>query len=77
MGANGSGKSTFFLHLNGLLKPQKGRVLIDEEAIDYSRKGLLNVRKKVGFVFQNPDDQLFSASVKQEISFGVLNLGMS
>ena len=52
-------------------------MLIDEEAIDYSRKGLLNVRKKVGFVFQNPDDQLFSASVKQEISFGVLNLGMS
>lgn len=76
MGANGSGKSTFFLHLNGLLKPKQGRVLIDEEPIDYSRKGLLEVRKKVGIVFQNPDDQLFSASVKQEISFGVLNLGL-
>ena len=59
MGANGSGKSTFFLHLNGLLKPKQ------------------EVRKKVGIVFQNPDDQLFSASVKQEISFGVLNLGLS
>ncbi len=77
MGANGSGKSTFFRHLNGLLKPERGRVLIDEEPIVYSRKGLLDVRKKVGIVFQNPDDQLFSASVKQEISFGVMNLGMS
>lgn len=77
MGANGSGKSTFFLHLNGLLKPQSGRILIDEEPISYSRKDLLQVRKKVGIVFQNPDDQLFSASVKQEISFGVLNLGLS
>lgn len=76
MGANGSGKSTFFLHLNGILKPQEGRILIDEEPIDYSRKGLLEVRKKVGIVFQNPDDQLFSASVKQEIAFGVLNLGV-
>ncbi|MCQ4636382.1 ATP-binding cassette domain-containing protein [Anaerovorax odorimutans] len=77
MGANGSGKSTFFLHLNGILKPQKGRILIDETPIDYSRKGLLQVRKKVGIVFQNPEDQLFSASVRQEISFGILNLGVS
>lgn len=77
MGANGSGKSTFFRHLNGLLKPQKGRILIDEKPIEYTRKGLLEVRKKVGIVFQNPDDQLFSASVKEEISFGALNLGMS
>lgn len=77
MGANGSGKSTFFRHLNGLLKPERGRVLIDEEPIVYSRKGLLDVRTKVGIVFQNPDDQLFSASVKQEISFGVMNLGLS
>ena len=77
MGANGSGKSTFFHHLNGLLKPTAGRVLIEGEPVDYSRKGLLKVRKKVGFVFQNPDDQLFSASVRQEISFGALNLGLS
>lgn len=77
MGANGSGKSTFFLHLNGVIKPKKGRVYVDGEAIDYSRKGLLSVRKKVGIVFQDPDNQLFSANVKQEISFGVLNLGYS
>ncbi len=75
MGANGSGKSTLFLHLNGILKPKKGRVKIQGKPIDYSRKGLLDVRKKVGIVFQNPDNQLFSASVVQEISFGLLNLG--
>lgn len=77
MGANGSGKSTFFLHLNGVLKPKEGKVYINGKSIDYSRKGLLSVRKQVGIVFQDPDNQLFSANVIQEISFGVLNLGFS
>lgn len=77
MGPNGSGKSTFFLHLNGVLKPKNGKVYINGEAIDYSRKGLIQVRKQVGIVFQDPDNQLFSANVVQEISFGVLNLGFS
>ncbi|WP_206460282.1 energy-coupling factor ABC transporter ATP-binding protein [Anaerovorax sp. IOR16] len=77
MGANGSGKSTFFLHLNGVMKPKSGVIYIDENPIDYSRKGLLEVRKKVGIVFQDPDNQLFSANVTQEISFGVLNLGFT
>lgn len=77
MGPNGSGKSTFFLHLNGILKPTAGCVLIDGKKINYARKGLLHVRKMVGIVFQNPDDQLFSASVKQEIAFGILNLGVT
>lgn len=76
MGSNGSGKSTFFLHLNGVLKPKKGTVYIDGQPIDYSRKGLLEVRRKVGIVFQDPDNQLFSANVIQEISFGPLNLGI-
>ena len=75
MGGNGSGKSTFFLCLNGLLRPREGRILIDGQPIRYTRKGLLEVRKKVGIVFQEPDNQLFSASVYQEISFGILNLG--
>ena len=75
MGGNGSGKSTFFLCLNGILRPNKGRVLIDGKPVSYTRKGLLEVRKKVGIVFQEPDNQLFSASVFQEISFGILNLG--
>lgn len=76
MGSNGSGKSTFFLHLNGVLKPKKGKVFINGQPIDYSRKGLLDVRRKVGIVFQDPDSQLFSANVIQEISFGPLNLGL-
>ncbi len=75
MGGNGSGKSTFFLCLNGILRPDEGRVLVDGEPVSYTRKGLLDVRKRVGIVFQEPDNQLFSASVFQEISFGILNLG--
>ena len=76
MGGNGSGKSTFFLCMNGILKPQEGKVLIGGSPVEYTRKGLLEVRQKVGIVFQEPDDQLFSASVFQEISFGILNLGV-
>lgn len=77
MGANGSGKSTFFLCLNGIHRPQKGQIYFNGKPIDYSRKGLLDLRSKVGIVFQDPDNQLFSASVYQEISFGPLNLGIA
>ncbi|HWQ77465.1 MAG TPA: ATP-binding cassette domain-containing protein [Anaerovoracaceae bacterium] len=77
MGANGSGKSTLFLALNGIHKPTSGRVLFHNAPVDYSRKGLLALREKIGIVFQDPDNQLFSASVTQEISFGALNLGLS
>ena len=77
MGANGSGKSTFFLCLNGIHKPLQGTLYYNDKAYDYSRKGLLNLRSKVGIIFQDPDNQLFSASVYQEISFGILNLGVS
>lgn len=76
MGANGSGKSTFFLCCNGVLRPSDGRLLFHGEPVDYSRKGLLKLRQKVGIVFQDPEDQLFSASVYQDISFGLLNMGM-
>lgn len=75
MGANGCGKSTFFLCCNGILRPQKGSILFHGQPISYQRKELLSLRAKVGIVFQDPDKQLFSASVEQEISFGVLNLG--
>lgn len=77
MGANGSGKSTFFLCCNGIHRPSSGTLYFHGEPVDYSRKGLLNLRSKVGIVFQDPDNQLFSASVYQEISFGILNLGVS
>ena len=76
MGANGSGKSTFFLCLNGIHKPQQGTLSFHGVPYDYSRKGLLKLRSNVGIVFQDPDNQLFSASVYQEISFGILNLGV-
>ena len=77
MGANGSGKSTFFLCCNGIHKPAKGTLYYNGKPISYDKKGLLELRSKVGIVFQDPDNQLFSASVYQEISFGILNLGVS
>lgn len=77
LGSNGSGKSTFFLCCNGIYRPESGTLYYNGKPMDYSRKGLLDLRKKVGIVFQDPDNQLFSASVYQEISFGILNLGVS
>ncbi len=77
MGANGSGKSTFFLCCNGVHRPCRGTVFFHGEPVEYTRKGLIRLRRNVGIVFQDPDNQLFSASVCQEISFGLLNLGVS
>ena len=77
MGSNGSGKSTFFLCCNGIHRPSSGTLYFDGEPVAYDKKGLLKLRSKVGIVFQDPDNQLFSASVYQEISFGILNLGVS
>ena len=77
LGANGAGKSTLFLHLNGILQPEKGEVLLHGEKIRYDKISLRKLREKVGIVFQNPDDQLFSASVYQDISFGAVNMGLS
>ena len=76
VGRNGSGKSTFFLHCNGLYRPDSGSVYFKGEPLAYDRKSLKRLRQQVGLVFQNPDDQLFSASVAQDISFGPLNLGL-
>ena len=77
MGSNGSGKSTFFLCCNGIHRPSSGKLYFDGKEVSYDRKSLLKLRSKVGIVFQDPDNQLFSASVFQEISFGILNLGIS
>ncbi|MBI2308129.1 MAG: ABC transporter ATP-binding protein [Rhodocyclales bacterium] len=76
LGANGSGKTTLLLHLNGLLRPSDGVVRIDGTPLDYRRAGLAALRRRVGLVFQNPDDQLFSASVVEDVSFGPVNLGL-
>ncbi len=77
LGGNGSGKSTLFLNLNGVLTPTKGEVYFKDELIKYKSKIIQQLRKKVGIVFQDPNDQLFSADVLSDISFGPLNLGMS
>lgn len=76
IGRNGSGKSTLMLHCNGILRPQRGVVRLDGQTVKYDRSGLLRLRHQVGLVLQNPDEQLFSASVRQDISFGPLNLGL-
>ncbi|ADH60214.1 cobalt ABC transporter, ATPase subunit [Thermoanaerobacter mathranii subsp. mathranii str. A3] len=75
LGPNGAGKTTLFLHFNGILKPKSGKILYKGEEINYRHSELVKLRKNVGIVFQNPDIQLFSASVYQEISFGPMNLG--
>jgi cobalt/nickel transport system ATP-binding protein len=76
LGRNGSGKTTLFSLLNGLQRPQKGVILFDGEPIRYDRQGLLKLRQAVGMVFQDPDSQLFSACIYEDISFGPLNLGL-
>ncbi|MDS1029377.1 ATP-binding cassette domain-containing protein [Bacillota bacterium LX-D] len=75
LGPNGAGKSTLFLHFNGILQPTEGNIRYSGQNISYKHKDLIELRKNVGIVFQDPDSQLFSANVKQEISFGPLNLG--
>ena len=76
LGGNGPGKSTLFLNLNGVLTPKGGTVLSGGKPVRYDRKGILELRRKVGIVFQDPDDQLFSADVYRDISFGAVNLGL-
>lgn len=77
VGRNGSGKSTLFLLLNGTIKPQEGRILYDGKEIGYGAADIRNLRKKVGIVFQNSDDQIFAPTVYQDIAFGPANLGYS
>jgi cobalt/nickel transport system ATP-binding protein len=74
LGGNGAGKSTLFLCLNGIFKPASGEIRYKGEPLDYSKSGLKELRRSVGIVFQNSDNQLFSASVVRDISFGVKNL---
>lgn len=73
LGPNGAGKSTLVLHLNGILKPKKGKVIIDD--LDPA-KNPKEVRRKVGIVFQDPNDQLFSPTVFEDVAFGPYNLGL-
>ncbi len=74
IGANGAGKSTLLLQLNGCLRPQSGIVRIGDFPL--TRKTLPHVRRTVGMVFQDPDDQLFMPVVEDDVAFGPLNLGL-
>ncbi len=76
LGPNGSGKTTLFLHFNGILKPSSGKVLLKGESIKYNNKSLINVRKTIGIVFQNSDNQIIAPTVLQDVAFGPLNLGL-
>lgn len=76
LGVNGAGKTTMFLHLNGILRPCAGQVLCGGIPLDYSRTGMRKLRSQAGLVFQNPDSQLFSASVREDVSFGPMNMGL-
>lgn len=76
-GPNGAGKSTLFSHFNGLTEPTSGCVKIEGKPISFEKDELLKVRQKVGIVFQDPNDQLFAPTVKEDIAFGPMNLGLS
>ena len=73
MGENGAGKTTLVKHFNGLLRPQEGQIMVD--GVDVSQVSVASLARKVGLVFQNPDDQLFSENVESEISFALNNFG--
>lgn len=74
IGSNGAGKSTLFKHFNGIFRPTSGSVLIRGEPI--TKQNIREVRKFVGIVFQNADDQIFSPTVEQDVAFGPTNLGL-
>lgn len=76
IGPNGAGKSTFLLHLNGIHRPTSGKIFWNGVELSYDSKHLLMLRQNVGFVFQEPDNQLFSNNVFQDVSFGPVNLGL-
>lgn len=75
IGENGAGKTTLVKHLNGLLRPRAGKVWVGEW--DAGRHSIARLARRVGFVFQNPDEQLFERRVRDEVAFGPRNLGFA
>lgn len=77
IGHTGSGKSTLIQHLNGLLKPTEGKIIVDGIDITDKKVKLTNIRKNIGLVFQYPEYQLFEETIEKDIEFGPKNLGLS
>jgi cobalt/nickel transport system ATP-binding protein len=75
LGPNGAGKTTFVLHLNGILRAQRGTISVGD--IELSERTLREIRRRVGLVFQDPDDQLFMPTVLADVGFGPTNFGFS
>ncbi|MET7750299.1 ABC transporter ATP-binding protein [Micromonospora sp. NPDC005367] len=76
LGPNGAGKTTLVLHLNGILTPTEGSVSVGGLTVTPDRATLAEVRRRVGIVFQDPDDQLFLPTVAEDVAFGPANLGL-
>ncbi|MGK5674964.1 energy-coupling factor ABC transporter ATP-binding protein, partial [Micromonospora sp. URMC 106] len=76
LGPNGAGKTTLVLHLNGILTPTAGSVTVGGLTVSQDRATLAEVRRRVGIVFQDPDDQLFLPTVAEDVAFGPANLGL-
>lgn len=75
IGQNGSGKTTLVKHFNGLLKPTRGRVIVD--GLDTTQTTIGELAKRVGYIFQNPDHQIFAKTVREEVAFGPKNMKLS
>lgn len=76
IGHTGSGKSTLIQHMNGLLKPTSGKIIVDGQDITKEGVKLIDIRKKVGLVFQYPEYQLFEETIEKDIEYGPRNLGL-
>ncbi|WBB47337.1 ABC transporter ATP-binding protein [Verrucosispora sp. WMMA2044] len=76
LGPNGAGKTTLVLHLNGILTPTEGQIAVGGLTVGPNRATLAEIRRRVGIVFQDPDDQLFLPTVAEDVAFGPANLGL-
>lgn len=76
LGCNGAGKSTFFLLCNGVLEPTAGRIFCGGTPVTRKKKDLLELRRRVGIVFQEAENQILAVTVEGEVSFGPMNLGL-